>query len=866
MVHATTSVDRKGLFIHQGLVLQAGLTPQATALVELSGGYDNISEARQISYRDLDCRTNQLGHWLKAQGVGSNDVVGLIMPRSIDLAIAMYGIMKAGGACLILDAYDPVERQLSCIHQAQPKVLITAELDEPMLESVNQYSFAAIAKAAAEESIDPPLVTQHESDLIYVCFTSGTTGQPKGILIPHAGRDVEWVTTVSDTPVVPSEVGISKAPITTTLFYHEFHASLLTGGFVVLVPREKEKDVPFLFAVLELYSVPVVNLTPSLLRALMEWRDFKHLAHLRAVITYGEGLPGEIEALFYKQSPAELVMYYGCTEATSAVCDRRRCPPERVGIIGTPSFFRSVYILDEELKPVQQGGVGQIVIGRPSAVGYLNDPEGTRMRFVKDPFSSERNAVMFLTGDRARWMDDGTIQMLGREDSLIKLRGHRVELGEVELALKERPELSAAVVKCIEDLSGDLVLVAYLISASAPPPSRNSLRQRLAQKLPEHMIPSAFIFMERFPLTSVGKVNKEALPLPEFMQRGKGSAAVHAASEQKMLSAWRTCLRVRRVSLTDHFLDLGGSSLKAIRLLSQIQHQFGVALPVSIFTTNPTPIGLLKMLDESADLAPSFESLVPVKPSGSNMPFFCVHAAHGDILGFNRLASHFGEAQPFYGIQARGLDGGAPWPESIEEMAAHYISEIKRVAPQGPYALGGRCYGSLVALEMAQALLREGQEVPVLIVLDTLNAFGATRSGFWRHQAQLSLRDIAMWAHRVIGHNAQRWVTRLRARTNEYYRKLETLRQHHLAIRRKYTAKSYLGKIIYLDCQQERRHPEELKAWQQIAQQGVEVVSIPGGHNTMLKEPHVIEVARIVQAKISGGRRSRDAPSSGRTI
>ena len=847
---ATASpADLEGLFFQEAFVLQASYTPQATALIELQGTHDNLVESRSISYQELDQKTNQLGHWLLGEGVGPNIVVALMMPRSIELVTAVLGVLKAGGTCLVLDPRDPVERRLACITQAQVKHILVDEKRDEIGGEAAVWSCSEVEARMAGESITCPEITQRRSDLAYVCFTSGTTGQPKGILIPHAGRDAKWVTTFSDTPLAPGEFGVSKASMSTTLFYHEFHTSLLTGGTVVIVPPEKDREVPYLFAVLEHYRIPVVNLTPSLLRAMMEWRDVAHLSHLRAVITYGEGLPGEVEDVFYRSNPAELVVYYGCTEATSAVCSRRRKRPSQEGVIGTPTFFRSVYILDDALQPVSGMEVGQVVIGRPSAAGYLNDPEGTAKRFVPDPFSSDPQAVMFLTGDRARWLSDGTIQLLGREDSLVKLRGYRVELGEIELALKQMNEVENVCVKTITDLSGEHVLVAYLTSSLSRPVPGDVLRQRLGQQLPEHMIPSTFMWVDEFPLTPVGKVDKAALPLPAFMT-AKPEVNDEALSnrEKIMLAAWCRCLGVRSVSRDIHFFEAGGSSLKAVRLLAEIRKQFGQTLPVSALAANPTPADLLNQLEGLGEGSTSFHSLVPVKPTGARSPFFCVHAAHGDILGFSRLASHFNADQPFYGFQARGLDNEAPWPSSVEEMASNYIHELQQVAPTGPYYLGGRCYGSLVAVEMAHQLMGQGHDVPVLIVLDTLNAFGSDRSGSWRERIGHSPQEHLHWAHRILSHNMQRWKNRFRAKRNEYFRKMEALRRHHIMIRRAYSPPSFPGRIVYLECQQEHRHPAELKAWQTIAQQDVKVVQIPGRHNTMLKEPHVMEVAKIIQA------------------
>jgi thioesterase domain-containing protein/acyl carrier protein len=386
--------------------------------------------------------------------------------------------------------------------------------------------------------------------------------------------------------------------------------------------------------------------------------------------------------------------------------------------LGRPLQNVRTYVLDTQMQPMPVGVPGELHIGGDGlARGYLGRPDLTAERFVPDPFCSTPGARLYRTGDRVRYRADGTLEFLGRIDFQVKIRGFRVELGEIEAALLEQPALRQALVMAREDAPGDKRLVAYVVPEAGQTLEVTALRSALQQRLPEHMVPSAFVLLAALPLNPNGKVDRRALPAPGAAER-PDFVAPRDLLELQVAALWEEVLRTRPVGVTQSFFDLGGHSLLAVSLMLQIERRLGRKLPLSTLFTHPTVEALASLL-RTEDSRPAWTPLVSIQPHGARTPLFCVHPIGGSAFCYTLLARHLGQEQPLYGLEARGLDGESPPFHTIEEMATAYVEAICRVQPEGPFLLAGWSLGGVVAFEMARQLTRRGQRVGLVALLDS---------------------------------------------------------------------------------------------------------------------------------------------------
>ena len=418
-------------------------------------------------------------------------------------------------------------------------------------------------------------------------------------------------------------------------------------------------------------------------------------------------------------SPQNLVHVYGPTENTTFTTWHR---VERVGSaattvpIGRPIANSHVYLLDGTLQPVPVGVIGEVYIGGDGlARGYLNRPELTAETFIRNPFSSDPWEKLYKTGDFARYLHDGSVDFAGRADRQIKLRGFRIELQDIEAALSHHPDVSQSLAITRHRDRSDQSIVAYVVPRHGAQPPTDALRRFLREKLPEYMIPSAFLLLESLPLTPHGKVDYAALPAPEQARREETPSFVapRTAIERGIAEIWEGVLGVQRVGLHDDFFDLGGHSLLAIQVIARIERRLGKAVPVAVLFQSPTIAQLAEVLGDNRDQG-SWSALIPIRATGSKMPFFWVHGDWSNA----RLAEHLGPDRPIFALEHQTSDGRPALHTEVHTIAMHYLKEVRGIRPHGPYLLGGYCFGAVTAFEMARQLTADGEEVAVLFMLD----------------------------------------------------------------------------------------------------------------------------------------------------
>ena len=688
---------------------QVERTPDALAL---SMGRETLR------YSELNAQANQLARYLRTLNVRPGVVVGICLERSMDMVIALMAILKAGGAYVPLDPEYPRDRLRFMAEDAAVAIVLTSEgLSDRFDARACRILCLDREQKRISQEVDHNLSpTATSQDLAYILYTSGSTGQPKGVEIPHRAL-VNFLCSMRQEPGCSAQdVMVSVTTLSFDIAGLELYVPLLVGARVEIVSRAVAMDGRQLRTVCESVQPTIMQATPATWRMLIEagWLGSKRLT----VLCGGEALPSDLAGALLDRSAA-LWNMYGPTETTiwSTIEKIQRVDQEIS--IGRPIANTEVYILDQFLHPVPVGVSGELYIGGHGlARGYRRRPELTKERFVPHPFSTDPHARLYRTGDLARYCHDGRIVHLGRVDHQVKIRGFRVELGEIEAVLSRHPAARQVVVTAREDQHGLKQLVAYLVCQEGPVPSPTELRAFLRTALPDYMTPFFFVFLKAMPLTANNKVDLRALPAPALsLSDGVAHIGPRDRVEVQLTALWQQVLEVPKIGIHDNFFDLGGHSLKAAQLFFLLEQVYGRRLPLATLFQAPTIAELASVLSRE-QWTPPWQSLIAIQPSGTAMPIFMVPGVGGNVLVFAQLARLLGLDQPFYGLQARGLDGKETPFTSVPEMARHYIAEIRTVRPHGPYVVLGICTGGLIAYEMAQQLLEQG-ETATLVMMDT---------------------------------------------------------------------------------------------------------------------------------------------------
>ena len=692
--------------IHQLFEAQVERTPEGIAVV---------FKDQQLTYRELNAQANQLAHYLIAQGVAPDVLVGICVERSIEMVVGLLGILKAGGAYVPLDPAYPKERLAFMLSDTNVSVLLTKEKFDPHLPQALRRCYLDADWPLGQNSSNPGHLST-ANNLAYIMYTSGSTGRPKGVCVTHKNV-VRLVQNSNFAQLSAEDVFLQLAPISFDASTLELWGALLNGAKLVVMPPHQPSLEELGQTVIK-HQITTLWLTAGLFHLMVDER-LEDLRSLRQLLAGGDVLSlSHVKKVLRELPDCQLINGYGPTENTTfTTCYRVREVGQMAASvpIGRPITNTQVYILDNNLQPVPIGVVGRLYTGGDGvARGYHNRPQLTAEKFIANPFGEGH---LYDTGDLARWLPDGNIEFRGRLDAQVKIRGFRIELGEIEAVLNQHKSIREVVVVVVDSgPSGPgKRLVAYLVKEE--PVSNLDLRSYLAKKLPDYMLPSAFVTLSAMPLTPNGKIDRRALPAPEALELGTGFVAPRDSIEQQLALMFQELLALHSVGVRENFFDLGGHSLLAVRLMAQIQQQFGIYLPLAILFQNPTIEELAHLLKEQPDKLP-WSSLVPIQPHGSKPPFFCVPGGGGNVIYFYELVRMMGSEQPFYGLQAVGLDGYSEPHTTVEAMAAHYIEALQSVQPQGPYFIGGHSFGGKVAFEIAQQLAKAGHEIGRLVIFD----------------------------------------------------------------------------------------------------------------------------------------------------
>ena len=864
--------------VHHLVEAEAEGRPDAVAVV---------CQDEALTYRELNARANQVARYLSKRGVGPEVRVGLCLPRSVDMVVALLGILKAGGAYVPLDPSYPKQRLAFMIEDARLPVVVTDGHLASRLPAhrAQQVLLDTSRETIAQESAENPVGKATAENAVYVLYTSGSTGVPKGVVMEHRAlcNLISWQIENSG-PTVGTRT-LQFAPQSFDVAFQEIFSTWCAGGTLVLVSEEVRRDPNALLQFLAAERVERAFLPFVALKQLADAVEETKLVpiRLREIVTAGEQLhvTPSIARLIERLEDGRLCNQYGPTE-THVVTAFTITGPAPGGAafppIGRPIANCRVYVLDRHMQPVPVGVVGELHVGGIAlARGYLHRPELTAAKFIPDPFDAAPGARLYKTGDLARLLPDGNIEFLGRLDDQVKLRGFRIEPGEIEAVLGEHPRVRQSTVVLREDVHEDKRLTAYVVARDEPTSLVDELRLFLKARLPAYMIPSAFAVLESLPLTPSGKVDRRSLPLPARIGRDGGQAFVapRTTIEVVLAELWRQLLGVEQVGVDDNFFDLGGHSLLVTRLVAQIEQRLQVDLPVRVLFESPT------LAEFAARIHADGHPRVQREPIGGQSYWVRLQAGQGrpllfcfphfggfrmDLVRFVKLARLVGSAYSFYGLQAEGTDDSAHCHKRLEDMVTEYVVAMKTVQPHGPYFLLGECFSGRVAYATAQRLRGQGEQVAFLGLLEVRNPHQPLARYLWnRLTARMRYRldgvvelGIRTWLRsRMAVHRgaSQRLARDLRLLLSAVRRDLSTTGESdaRAAMRRqsqqharaqkaywlavdRYRRRPYAGRITVFVNEEWYRADPTLGWTQQLATGGIEVHKIPGNHDTYITD------------------------------
>ncbi|KAF9079775.1 hypothetical protein BGX23_003253 [Mortierella sp. AD031] len=742
----------------------------------------------------------------------------------------------------------------------------------------------------------PRLIPSH---LAYVIYTSGSTGQPKGVMVDHKG-----VVNLNKACRSAFGLGLGSPDSTrTTQFFSfafdgsvcEIFPTLCSGGTLHLLQDSVRQDISQLWKYIEKYAITHAIVTPSVLQ---DCRGLTTLSNATTFVLAGEALsPSVARALKAMVPNGEVINAYGPTEATVASTfykvvvamdiDNAFVP------IGRPVSNKRIYILDQHRRPLPLGSTGEVYIGGIGvARGYLNRSDLTAECFLPDPYAEGTDARMYKTGDLARYMPDGNIVFLGREDQQVKIRGFRIELGEIEARLVEHPRVSDVVVVASrgdgEEEDGDERLVAYVIekrrdTQEDDTPLYQALRAFLATKLPAYMVPASFVRMDSFPLTTSGKLNRLALPASTTTNTNMDAAVAHAGYEpprgpieSAIALVWMDLLRVARIGRQDDFFAIGGHSLLGVKMIGRLRLILGsrgdkgettislrtlfeaptiAQMAVELGGASRAPAEQQQQHEPSASSEPSeasFQALLPIQPSGTRAPLFCIHPVLGLSWCFNGLTRHLAKDQPLYGLQARGFGDGETPAATLAEMVEDYIVQVRSVQPSGPYHLLGYSFGGLVAHTMATKLEKMGEKVAFLTAIDTPAGYAAARAA--QEKAKEEEEEFDVTAVRRVFQMDEDDETDL---TLSFLERATRVLENNTRLTRSAEASPqsllvFGGDLLVFRATVPEEGVEAVEAekWRSYVQGRVEVVDVECTHHEMIRPEPLAQIGRVVAKRL----------------
>ncbi|MBD6619878.1 amino acid adenylation domain-containing protein [Komarekiella sp. 'clone 1'] len=707
--HPHTPIPQTAL-LHTLFFKQVSQRPQQQAV---------ISSNRILTYQELNDRVTELARQL---GDHSQVAIAIIMEKGWKQVVAALAILAAGGIYVPIDPGLPKERIWYCLQQARVKLVLTETCLVHSLEYPENIPILCIDSLQTSPSHQPFQQIPKPTDLAYIIYTSGSTGTPKGVMITHESA----VNTILDINerfrINSSDRILAISALSFDLSVYDIFGILAAGGTIVIPDAANSKDPSHWSELITKHQITIWNSVPAFMQMLIEY-NLNHpqviFNTLRLVLLSGDWIPLNLPTQIQTLSPqAEIISLGGATEASiwSIYYPITQVDPNWKSIpYGKPLKNQYIYVLNTSLKKCPVWVTGELYIGGISlAKGYWQDEEKTNASFITDPVTKEK---LYKTGDLGRYLPDGNIEFLGREDFQVKINGYRIELGEIEATLKQHPTVKEVVVTTVPKTQQ---LIAYIVPQPESNITTQETRSFLQTKLPAYMIPSTFVLLASFPLTANGKVDRQALPILEGTQPELTQTFTPPRNqvEELLITTWTELFKLQQISIYDNFFALGGHSFLALQLISKINHKFQTNIPLSTLFHYPTVAELGNFLIQNYHASSTPISLVPIQPQGTQPPLFCIHPTGGQVMVYQHLATCLGTDRPVYALQSRALNNSLDEHNSIENMAGEYVKIIRQHQPHGSYHLMGWSMGGVIAVSVTKELEQQGCKVDFLGLVD----------------------------------------------------------------------------------------------------------------------------------------------------
>ena len=836
---------------------------------------------RELTYEQLNAQVNQLANYLRKQGVGTESLVGIYADRSIDLAIAILAVLQAGGAYVPLDPAYPPARLALILADTELQLVLTQshlvpDLQHPGLDlpEISLILLDTEWAKVATESAEFVAVATTPANLAYIMYTSGSTGKPQGVQITLGQVECYLQAVNQVLNIRADDIYLHSASFSFSSSIRQLLLPLAQGAKVVITSKENSTNLFSLIELIQTEQITVFDTVASVWNyiliglAEMEEAQKSNLINSRIrLLTFSGGLLTaqllERVRSQFQQSP-QIVNIYGQTE-TIGVC-AYQIPAESMGNngyapVGTAYSHNQLYVLDDLLQPVATAQTGELYVSGTSLPrGYLNNIQLNHRKFIPNPFSQgQQSAWLYKTGDLARYLPDGNLEIVGRQDFQVKIRGMRVEIEEVETVLTQHPDVQQAAVVGKENSGDETIIVAYIVP-SCPQIDLSDVRSFLKTKLTDYMMPSAIEILDALPLTPNNKLDRKRLPEPSR----ENLTIVHPRDvlEDQLVQIWEKVLDIKQIGINDSFFDLGGHSLVALQLFREIEKIWHKKLLLATLLESPTIAELAKII-RTGD-TPEWSPLVLLKPGDNSSPLFCVHPIGGNLFDYYTLSKKLDYQRPIYGLQPRGIDGKQPPIDRIEDMASYFIQAIQTIQPQGPYFILGYSFGGIVAFDLARQLTEQGEKVaflglldircPVIPEIDTpfrewidiqidrmrkltlkqqfhylIEKLFYPKSQAYRDEVVASLADLGLFTPELV----------------------KVLDCNVQAVK-EYQPQVFAGRatLFWSEYQDWYIDKYPTLGWGDLVTDGLDIQQIPGNHTTLMQEPYVRVLAEKLKSSI----------------
>ena len=856
------------MITRQFLQIQSSKNPVAIAIKDT---------ARELTYEQLNARVNQLANYLSKQGVQPESLVGIYADRSIDLVIAILAVLQAGGAYVPLDPAYPPARLASIIADTELQLVLTqsqlvSDLQQPGLDL---FLLDTEWDKVANESTQPVAVTTTSANLAYIMYTSGSTGKPQGVQITLGQVECYLQGVNQILNIRADDIYLHSASFSFSSSIRQLLLPLMQGAKVVITSKENTTNLFSLIELIQTEQITVFDTVASVWNYLliglaeMEADQKSRLTNSRIrLLTFSGGiltaqLLERVRSQF--QTPPQIVNIYGQTE-TIGVC-AYQIPAKSMGDdgyapVGTAYSHNQLYILDDRLQPVAAAQTGELyVAGASLARGYLNNHQLNNQKFIPNPHSQDRQSGwLYKTGDLARYLPDGNLEIVGRQDFQVKIRGMRVEIEEIETVLAQHPDVQQAAVVGKQNSAGETIIVAYIVP-KLHKIDLSSVRSFLKTKLTDYMMPSALEILDALPLTPNNKLDRKRLPEPS--RENLTIVSARDDLEHQLVQVWEKVLDLKQIGIDDNFFDLGGHSLKALQLFAEIEKTWHKKLLLAVLLESPTIAELAKIIrtGETSNWSP----LVLLKPSENESPLFCIHPLGGNLFDYHTLSKVLDIHRPIYGLQPRGIDGKQQPIERIEDMASYFIQSIQTVQPQGPYFIAGYSFGGIVAFDIARQLTERGEKVAFLGLVDIRCPVIAELDTPFREWVDIQLDRIRKLTikqqfeyiyEKLFKPKSQAYRDEIVATLSDldiFTPELVKVLDCNVQAAKDYQPQTFSGKATLFWSEYQdwyiKKHPT--LGWGNLVVDGLDIQRIPGNHTTLMQEPHVRVLAEKLQSSIA---------------